>query len=85
MDSSWSTFKGEAEDNSSPRGPRCGMATMLEKLPSDAAREAVKKTLADKEISSSAIHKALLARLGKGTPSHFVIANHRRGGCRCEQ
>lgn len=82
---SWSTFGSEVKTHSARKGPRCGISVLLDELPDDNARQAVRKALADSTLTSMSIYKALKARLGDQVPSHFTIANHRRGACRCEQ
>lgn len=82
--SEWSAFEAEVRSNVRPRGPRCGVALMLENLPLG-AHEAVLRVLADSSVTNPAIKRALEDRLGAEAPSIWSFSNHRRGKCACQR
>lgn len=80
---SWSTFGTEVRSRVSQRGPRCGVALMLDDLP-DNAQAAVRRALTDRAITTTAIQDGLKVRGVAPLPSLFTLGNHRRGRCKCE-
>lgn len=82
---SWTAFEGKARASEGQRGPTCAVARLLEALPAE-GQLAVEKALANRALSASGIHRALLDFLGEdyeGLPSAWSVRNHRRNECRC--
>lgn len=82
MTEDWSNFDTAVKEARIPRGPRCGVAILMDKLPDDGKR-AVTEVLNDRSHSVSSIHRALKARLGDDAPSQFALKNHRAENCAC--
>lgn len=78
----WSKFEEEVRSHVIPRGPKCAVGRMLDRLPEE-AQAAVGRALDDRGLTNSAIHRALSDRLGGEAPSLFSISNHRRSYCQC--
>lgn len=79
--SDWSTFEEDVKANTSSRGPRCGVAVMLDGL-EPGNRYAIELVLDDRRFQVPAILKALAGRI-ENPPSAWSLANHRRGKCGC--
>lgn len=81
--SEWSAFEAEVKANTSRRGPRCGVAVMLDGLEPH-NRRVVEEIIDDRRFQVPAIEKALGRYLEKA-PSLWSLSNHRRGKCACQR
>lgn len=79
----WKAFESKARGQSGPTGKRCGVALFLETLDPEGVA-AVKKALANRDVSAAGLERALIEELGS-SPSKWSIGNHRRGDCRCNR
>jgi hypothetical protein len=79
-----SGLEEDAQARTGGRGPTCQVSALLNYLPGDAA-EHVEKALANPDITSTGLFRAIRDRMGdsRWTPSIWSIGNHRRGNCRC--
>ena len=88
-DNDWSSLENEAKSLSANRGPRCGVATLLEDITEvhgAEASDAVLRTLANHRLTPSSIHKALGPRLDGSIelPSAYSLQRHRSSRCGCK-
>jgi hydroxymethylpyrimidine/phosphomethylpyrimidine kinase len=77
----WDSFQDEVDKQAMTRGTTCQMCAILAALPKE-GREAVEAALNNKRTASTAIRKALVARIKGPIPSAWSINWHRRGECR---
>ena len=80
----WSSLEDEAKAESRGQGPECKIKTILDTIDDPKIRKMVQGVIEDVRISASAVHRALVRRLGESdAPTGYVIRHHRRGDCRC--
>lgn len=85
----WSSLESEAKSLTANRGPRCGVAMLLDDITEvhgAEASESVTRTLANHRLTTSSIRKALLTRLDGSIelPSAYSLQRHRSSRCGCK-
>lgn len=80
MSEEWDGFTSEVEAYSVNKGPGCGVGTLLQSLPGEAA-ESIEAAINRPELTASAINAALRRRGAE--ISIFTLRRHRRRECSC--
>jgi hypothetical protein len=85
---SWSSLEADASAASLTRGPKCGVAILIEDIAEvhgKAAADSVVKTLANHRLTSTSIYAAIDSRASGQikVPSSYSIGRHRNGRCSC--
>jgi hypothetical protein len=87
MDEMWDDLEEDAKASGNQRGPICGVKRMMQELGTDhgpLAVESVLRTMANRRLTSTSIHKALESRVpAEDLPSAYCIQRHRSARCSC--
>ncbi|MFT2016316.1 hypothetical protein ACMA1D_10800 [Streptomyces sp. 796.1] len=85
MTGGWDNFADEVAAQSTRHYQRCGVAILLDELPNDQARAAVRAALDSDHVTSAGLARVLRQRCGDIAPSGNTIGRHRGGNCTCRK
>lgn len=79
----WEDFNKDCEAASTGFHKRgCGVGRLFADIPEE-AKTAIRKALANQNVTTSGIHNELVKRLGDSVPSRSTLTRHRKGECGC--